>query len=82
MTYLKQKYVNNRIVDRIFNGVLWQGESAKQLIDSKGKPDEIDKITVSGIRKEVWKYGHRGGKRYRLVVHLEKDVVVDWDGKK
>ena len=81
LTYLKQKYVNSRIVDRIFNGVLWQGESAKQLIDSKGNPDKIDKKLVDGIKKEVWKYGHRGGKSYRLVVHLEKGLVVNWEGK-
>jgi len=80
LTYLKQKYINSRIVDRIFNGVLWQGESAKQLIDSKGNPDEINKKLVDGIKKEVWKYGRQGGKR--LVVHLEKDLVVDWNLRK
>ena len=79
LAYLKQKYVNSRIVDRISNGVIWQGETAEQLIDSKGKPEEIDKKLQKSIKKEVWKYGRRGGNRYGLIVDLENDIVVNWD---
>ena len=79
LAYLKQKYVNSRIVDRISNGVIWQGETAEQLIDSKGNPEEVDKKLLKSIKKEVWKYGRRGRNRYGLIVDLENDIVVNWD---
>lgn len=82
LTYLKQKYVNSRIVDRMFNGVLWQGETAAQLVDSLGKPDAVDKRQSQSYKKEVWKYGRRGGGRYNLIVDLENGIVVNWEGKK
>jgi TRAP-type C4-dicarboxylate transport system permease large subunit len=82
LAYLKQKYVNSRIVDRMVNGVIWQGETAAQLMDSLGKPNVVDKKQSQALKKEVWRYGRRGGGRYNLIVDLENGIVVNWEGKK
>ena len=82
LSYLTQKYVNSRIVDRMFSGVIWQGETAAQVVDSLGKPDAVDKKQSPSLKKEVWKYGRRGGGRYNLIIDLESGIVVNWDGKK
>ena len=81
-TYLKQKYVNSRIVRRILNGVVWQGETAAQLEDSLGKPEAVDNKHSQSLKKEIWKYGRRGGSRYNLIIEMENGVVVNWEGKK
>ena len=82
LSYLKKKYVNSRIVERMFNGVIWQGETAAQLMDSLGKPDAVDKRQSQSLKKEVWRYGRRGGGRYNLAVDLENGIVINWEGKK
>ena len=82
LAYLKKKYVNSRIVDRMLNGVIWQGETPAQLMDSLGKPDTVDKRKSQSLKKEIWKYGRRGGGRYNLFIELENGVVVNWEGKK
>jgi amino acid permease len=82
LSYLKKKYVNSRVVERMFSGVIWEGETAAQLVDSLGKPDAVDKRQSESLKKEIWKYGRRGGGRYNLIVDLENGLVINWEGKK
>ena len=82
LSYLKKKYVNSRIVERMANGIIWQGETAAQLMDSLGKPDAVDKKQSQSLKKEAWKYVRRGGGRYNLIVELENGIVINWEGKK
>lgn len=76
------KYENDaELVERIVMGFYWRGQSAGQLIDSLGNPADIDARIVKGRRREVWKY-HPDGNRYRLLIALESDAVVDWEERR
>jgi membrane protein required for beta-lactamase induction len=78
---LRDKYKEEDIVQKIFAGYFWQGQSEDQLIDSLGQPADINHNVLKTKKKEVWKYGHQGGNRYRLRITLENDIVVGWDQK-
>ena len=81
LEYLKQKYIDDEIVNNLFKGVIWQGETAEQLIDSIGNPVAVDNKLLKTKKKEVWKYDHQGANRYNLRITLENDIVVGWDKK-
>ncbi len=76
------KYENDAdLVERIVMGFYWRGQTAGQLIDSLGNPADIDARIVKGRRREVWKY-HPDGNRYRLLIALEGESVVDWEERR
>ena len=79
--YLRQKYTNEETLNKIFKGIVWQRESAEQLIDSMGNPVTVDSRMLKTKKKEIWKYDHQGGNRYNLRITLEDDVVVGWNEK-
>lgn len=79
--YLREKYKDEEVVEKIFAGYFWQGQTADQLIDSLGRPADIDNNVLKTKKKEVWKYRHQGGNRYGLRINLENDIVVGWDQK-
>ena len=81
LTYLREKYQDEDIVQNIFNGYFWQGQTAEQLVDSLGNPVALDKKVLKTKKKEIWKYGHQGGNRYNLRITLEDDVVIGWEKK-
>jgi hypothetical protein len=81
LAYLRAKYKDEVIVQRIINRECWRGETAEQLIDSLGRPADIDHKLLKTKSKEVWKYGHRGANRYAVRVTLENNVVIGWDVK-
>lgn len=81
LEYLKQKYIDDEIVNNLFKGVIWQGETAEQLINSIGNPVAVDNKLLKTKKKEVWKYDHQGANRYNLRITLENDIVVGWDKK-
>ncbi|MFC1337271.1 MAG: DUF2845 domain-containing protein [gamma proteobacterium symbiont of Clathrolucina costata] len=78
---LMAKYQDEDLVERLMNNYFWQGQSASELIDSLGKPEDVDRKVLKTKTKEVWKYNHQGGKRYGLRITLDNDVVVGWDKK-
>jgi hypothetical protein len=78
---LREKYQDEEVVQRIFAGFFWQGQTAEQLRDALGDPVEIDSKLLKTKKKEIWKYGHRGGARYDLRITLDDDLVVGWDQK-
>ena len=77
--YLYGKYKDNELVDKIMNKSFWQGQTVEQLIDSLGEPKDIDQKILKTKTKEIWKYFHEGGNRYRLRITLENGIVVGWD---
>lgn len=81
LSYLKEKYKDDEIVQKIFDGYFWQDQTAEQLIDSLGAPVEIDNNVLKTKKKEIWKYEHQGGNRFNLRITLENDVVIGWDQK-
>jgi len=78
---LREKYQDEEVARKIFSGFFWQGQTAEQLRDALGDPADIDSKLLKTKKKEVWKYGHRGGARYDLRITLDDDVVTGWDQK-
>ncbi|ANM32109.1 hypothetical protein ABI59_05915 [Acidobacteria bacterium Mor1] len=76
---LMAKYDDEQVVNDIIGQVMWQGETADQLLESLGSPAAKDEKLLKTKSKEIWKYGHEGGNRYRLRVTVEDGVVVGWD---
>ena len=76
---LMKKYDDFELVRRIQGREFWQGQSSEQLIDSLGKPEDIDEKVLKTKKKEIWKYQHESGSRYRLRITLENDIVVSWE---
>ena len=78
---LLKKYGDEDLVIKLIEGHIWQDQTAEQVIDSIGKPIDIDQKVLKTKKKEIWKYGHQGGNRYTLRVTLDNDLVVGWDQK-
>ena len=78
---LMLKYKDKEIVESLMNQSFWQGQTADQLIDSLGSPEDIDQKILKTKKKEVWKYNHQGANRYGLRITLDNDSVVGWDQK-
>lgn len=79
LTYLKEKYQDDGVVEKIVSGTIWQGQTPEQLIDSLGKPHDTDEKVLKTKKKEIWKYQHEGRNRYKLRITLENDEVVGWN---
>ncbi|WP_280570586.1 hypothetical protein [Chromohalobacter sp. 296-RDG] len=78
---LMRKYGDENLVDALMNRTFWQGQTGEQLLDSLGKPHDIDQKLLKTKKKEVWKYNHQGFNRYGLRINLDNDQVVGWDQK-
>ena len=74
---LRERYSGQELEDLIAK-VIWEGESADQIRDSLGPPIAVESHTRKTKHKEVWKYGHEGGNRYRLRITLDDGQVVSW----
>jgi hypothetical protein len=81
LAYLRGKYHDEELVQQIYQGEFWQGQSEEQLRDALGPPVDVDQKLLKTKTKEVWKYDHRGGNRFGLRVIVENDYVVGWDQK-
>lgn len=65
----------------IWQKQIWQGMTREQLVDSWGKPVDIDQNLYKTKKKETWKYGQTGKNRFNNRVILENDFIVGWDSK-
>lgn len=78
---LMEKYGDESLVDQLMKGIFWQGQPEGQLLDSLGKPLDIDQKVLKTKTKEVWKYNKTGKNRYALKITLENGEVIGWDKK-
>lgn len=78
---LMLKYRDEKLVDRLMRGDVWQGETHEQLRDSMGRPLDIDQQVMKTKTKEVWKYRQKAKNQYALRIFLEDGIVVGWDKK-
>ncbi len=78
---LMEKYGDKDLVKDIEQGYYWQGQTADQLKDALGEPEDIDVKVLKTKTKSVWKYNHLGGNRYGLRINLDDAVVIGWDQK-
>ncbi len=76
-----RKYGDATIVQRIIKKQIWQGATGEQMVDSLGKPADIDETVMKTKIKTVWKYHKTGKNRYKLRVTLENDIVIGWEFK-
>ena len=53
--FLVSKYGSEEIADAIMAQKVWQGMTSEQLVDSWGRPEDIDETVYKTKRKEVWK---------------------------
>jgi hypothetical protein len=77
---LNRKYAPET-VQRVLAGTIWQGQTEEELIDTLGRPSEIDRKVLKTMRREIWKYGRISTRRFRLRVTVENGVVAGWDHK-
>ena len=78
---LLAKYHDPKIVDMILRHMFWQGQSQEQLLDSLGRPADIDQKVMKTKVKEIWKYNQTGTNRFGLRITIEDNVVIGWDQK-
>lgn len=81
LSYLRDKYQDEEVVQKIFQGYFWQGQSEEQLRDSLGPPPDIDHKVLKTKTRNVWKYHHQGGNRFGLRITVEDGYVTGWDKK-
>jgi hypothetical protein len=81
LAYLRGKYADEEVVQRIMGGTIWQGQTEEQLRDTIGDPAAVDLHVLKTKQKETWKYHHQGANRYGLRVTVENGQVVGWDQK-
>jgi hypothetical protein len=78
---LMQKYNDVNVVNKIMGKVIWEGETAEQLIYSLGRPKGVDQKYLKSRTREIWKYGQTSRTRFGLRVTLDNGVVAGWDKK-
>lgn len=79
---LLQKYGGDeKLVDALVSGTIWQGMTAEQLRDSWGDPVSIEEKVMKTKIKQVFKYKQITKTRFRDKVTLEDGVIVGWDQK-
>ncbi|WP_299144010.1 DUF2845 domain-containing protein [uncultured Vibrio sp.] len=78
---LMNKYGDPDLVDKLMAKLIWQGQTEEQLIDSIGKPLDVDQKVLKTKVKETWKYDESGKNRYNLKVVFENGLVIGWDKK-
>jgi hypothetical protein len=78
---LMRKYGDAEIVDRIMDHRFWQGQTTEQLMDSLGRPADIDEKVFKTKTKQTWKYSPTGKNRFALRITVENGLVVGWDQK-
>lgn len=71
---LTRKYLDVHVVKRILDGMIWPGQTAEQLMDAIGMPEERLAI-AGGHASERWYYDEIGHGRYRLAIVLQHGVV-------
>lgn len=81
LKYLRDKYMDEGIVQKIYEGYFWQGQTAEQLKDSLGAPAAVDNKLLKTKTREIWKYHPTGRNRYALRVTVEDGNVTGWDKK-
>jgi hypothetical protein len=81
LEYLRSKYLDETIVQRIVHRGYWEGQTSEQLTDSLGAPVGVDKKITKTRTREVWKNNRRGANRYGLRITVDDGIVSGWDQK-
>ena len=79
---LMAKYGDASLVDVIMKQQISQGMTTEQLVDSWGRPNDIDQTIYKTKTKHTYKYGRTGKNRFSNRVFVENGLVVGWQGRK
>ncbi|WP_283806785.1 lysozyme inhibitor LprI family protein [Bradyrhizobium sp. AT1] len=75
--YLTKKYGPQEAA-QIMAREVWQGMTAEQLTESRGRPADIGREIIRTRTKETWKYGQTGKNRFQNRIYLEDGIVIGW----
>ncbi|MBX7157353.1 MAG: DUF2845 domain-containing protein [Verrucomicrobiae bacterium] len=75
------RYKDSELVEKLIQKKIWINQTQEQLLDSLGKPYDIDEKVLKTKKREIWKYKPRGHNRYGLKITLENSYVIGWDLK-
>jgi hypothetical protein len=75
--FLIEKY-GLEAAEKIIAKRIWEGMTTEQLIESWGRPDDVDTKVFKQKTSETWKYGQTGKNRFSDRVFTENGVVVGW----
>jgi flagellar biosynthesis/type III secretory pathway M-ring protein FliF/YscJ len=75
---LMAKYHDAQIVENIMRRLVWQGMTNDQLVDSLGRPADIDEKVYKRKTVHTYKYHQDGVRRFRTRVTVEDGQVVGW----
>jgi len=79
--HLIDKYGSELIADKIMDRQVWQGMTSEQLVDSWGRPEDVDEKVYKTKTKQTWKYGKTGKNRFKQRVYVEDSYVVGWQNQ-
>jgi hypothetical protein len=77
--HLTEKHGDPEVARSIMRGVIWQGETQEQVLDSLGRPEDIDRKVLKTKTKEIWKYRPTARNRFGLKITLDDGVVTGWE---
>lgn len=80
-TNIRNKYPDPEVHNKIINQEIWMGETKEMVIDSLGKPQDIDTKVTKTKTVEVIKYNRAGANRYNTKITIENGLVAGWDVK-
>jgi hypothetical protein len=80
--HLIAKYGDASLVALIMKQQISQGMTTEQLIDSWGRPNDIEHTIYKTKTKHTYKYGRTGKNRFSNRVFVENGLVVGWQGRK
>ena len=66
------------MVAEIMKRKFWEGMTKEMLLDSLGRPADIDREFDRGNTAETFKYNQDGKNRFRTRIILRNDVVTGW----
>lgn len=76
---LLAKYGDQEVVNLIMHKKVWEGMTQDQLLESWGRPAEIDERVLKTKTAHVYKYNPSGKNAFRDRVKLDDGIVIGWD---
>lgn len=66
---------------RLIAGEIWIEQTAEQVREALGDPEEVEEKILKTKQREVWKYGRTGVNRFTTRITLDDGVVASWQRK-
>jgi len=81
LQYLRDKYQDESVAQKILAKMVWIGQTAEQLTDTLGHPAATDHKLLKTKTRDIWKYRYQGANRGELRIIFENGEVTGWDSK-